>query len=603
MIFLLALLTFIIPLYSNASNEKVQINGIMYNLSSDRTAEVTYFGDDYLFLQNNYEGDVVIPKKVEYKGEWYGVTSLSEGAFYYSHGLKSISLPNNIIKIGDYAFSGCDNLKVVDLPNSVISLGSYAFTCCKNLSSLTIPDGIKTIGEGTFLGCDSLKSIIIPKSVENIGISSFEDCGSLERVELPQNIKSLGACVFKNCKNLKSLQLSGSFNQIGNEAFYGCIELEEITLPSTVFTIGEAAFEGDAMLNNVGLPANLVSLGNSVFKNCYKLSTINIPETTEAIGENAFSGCSNLVSITIPPKIKTIEDGTFYGCTNLVNVTFTEGLLSIGKLAFSDCRQIENVVFPEGLESILGAAFRYCSKLKNIQFPSTLSTIESEAFYGCMIESILAKASRVTAPKAFSDRTLAHAQLYVPTGKWADAVYNSDWYLFTNIKEVVFNRSELSSTRAYTLMRNDNFNYVIYDSFLEEVSLVYAFYNVDENSPYHSWQILQKNGEYYLYNIGSEKFVTIMDNGIFMLHDVETPIQINEIDNRLYLGAYKLTSWSFVPNENVKVAEMSSISMLNAPNNEIPTYYTISGTKAGYSHKGIIFTRTSDGKVRKSFVK
>ena len=89
------LLLFIVCLPLWAKAEKVQIDGIWYNLVEKalNTAEVTY-ADNY-----KYSDDVFIPSAIKYNGQTYEVTAIGEDAFYKCKNLKSINLPNSIKKL------------------------------------------------------------------------------------------------------------------------------------------------------------------------------------------------------------------------------------------------------------------------------------------------------------------------------------------------------------------------------------------------------------------------------------------------------------------------------------------------------------------------
>ena len=109
------------------------------------------------------------------------VTYIGEYAFKGS-GLTSITIPDNIISIGEHAFAWCNNLPSVTIGNSVTSIGEGAFYGCKNLTSITIPNSVTSIGERAFYWCTSLRSVTIPDSVTSIGSSTFSGCDSLTSV-------------------------------------------------------------------------------------------------------------------------------------------------------------------------------------------------------------------------------------------------------------------------------------------------------------------------------------------------------------------------------------------------------------------------------------
>ena len=105
------------------------VNGIAYNIKDNNEVEVTFGSQGY---GERYSGDITIPEKVEYNGKVYNVTSIGDLSFE-SCGITSISLPNSIKSIGDYAFNFCVKLISITLPSSLTTIGREAFHCCTGL--------------------------------------------------------------------------------------------------------------------------------------------------------------------------------------------------------------------------------------------------------------------------------------------------------------------------------------------------------------------------------------------------------------------------------------------------------------------------------------
>jgi hypothetical protein len=115
-----------------------KIDGICYQLSLSMTAVVSA-GDVY------YSGDVVIPATIEYKGDSYRVTGISEKAFASCEQLHSVVLPEGITSIPSRMCAWCYDLKSVTLPSTITTIGNEAFSNCTSLTSVTIPDGVEVI--------------------------------------------------------------------------------------------------------------------------------------------------------------------------------------------------------------------------------------------------------------------------------------------------------------------------------------------------------------------------------------------------------------------------------------------------------------------------
>ena len=64
----------------------------------------------------------------------------------------------------------------ITIPDSVTTIGEWAFSGCKSLTSVTIPDSVTRIGKGAFFNCNSLTSVTIGKSVSEIVNEAFKGC-------------------------------------------------------------------------------------------------------------------------------------------------------------------------------------------------------------------------------------------------------------------------------------------------------------------------------------------------------------------------------------------------------------------------------------------
>ena len=114
-----------------------------------------------------------------YKGRGY---SIHDCVFYERAELTSITIPDNVTGIGQYAFFGCSGLTSIIIPSSVTSIGEGAFTYCTGLTSVTILGKITSIETSEFSYCSGLTSITIPETVTNIGNSAFYRCTNLTSV-------------------------------------------------------------------------------------------------------------------------------------------------------------------------------------------------------------------------------------------------------------------------------------------------------------------------------------------------------------------------------------------------------------------------------------
>lgn len=192
------------------------------------------------------------------------------------------AVPNNVISIGDFAFSGCSHLTSVTIPESVLSIESYAFANCDSLKHVTLSNGLKSIGDNAFSQCYSLETINIPNSVNRIGHIVFYQCISLKNLAIPNSVTEMGVGCFASCTALKSILLSKNITSIHELTFFACNSLESIDLPEGVNTIERCAFQWCDSLTKITIPSSVNNIGDSAFIGCSMLDTIYYYATAPA---------------------------------------------------------------------------------------------------------------------------------------------------------------------------------------------------------------------------------------------------------------------------------------------------------------------------------
>lgn len=111
------------------------------------------FNEDYqieagrLIKYTGASKDVVIPDNVDI---------ITEKCFR-GMGITSVSMNNNVKKIGMAAFYDCKNLTNIRLSNSITEIPASCFVGCVSLVDINIPLSLKRIERGAFNGCLLLK--------------------------------------------------------------------------------------------------------------------------------------------------------------------------------------------------------------------------------------------------------------------------------------------------------------------------------------------------------------------------------------------------------------------------------------------------------------
>jgi len=105
------------------------------------------------------------------------MTVLEKGAFKTCQSITAITLPKNLVTIGEAALSSCANLSNITIPNSVTTIGKQAFQSCESFTKITIPAGVTKIDDYAFHYCTNLTSVTFATGSNivdaNFGVSAF----------------------------------------------------------------------------------------------------------------------------------------------------------------------------------------------------------------------------------------------------------------------------------------------------------------------------------------------------------------------------------------------------------------------------------------------
>ncbi len=138
-----------------------------YDTSADKAVVTEYTGSS---------SDVTIPSTLS----GCKVREIADEVFEFKH-VVSVSLPNTLQKIGQYAFYGSD-LTSITLPQNVTTVSPYAFAYCEDLQTLTIA-GAAQLDHASFWNCPSLTSVqVSDSSATKRDKIAFMECPNLTQV-------------------------------------------------------------------------------------------------------------------------------------------------------------------------------------------------------------------------------------------------------------------------------------------------------------------------------------------------------------------------------------------------------------------------------------
>ena len=340
----------------------------------------------------------------------------------------------SLTSIHNYAFSNCSNLTgSLTIPDPVIFIGNYAFYGCSGLTSLTVGNSMTSIGNYAFYGCSGFTEVRYMGDVAgwcNISFGSqysnplsyarklFINNELVTNLVIPETVTELKPYVFYGATCLTSLNISNSVTSIGDFAFYGCRNLKgSLIIPNSVTSIGSSAFRDcSGLTGSLTLSNSVTSIGGSAFYGCWGLTgSLIIPNSVISIGDWAFGHCSGLTgSLTIPNSVTSMGYRAFQGCSGLTgSLTISNSLTSINLSAF------------EGCSGLTGS----------LTIPSSVISIANNAFYGC--SGLTSMAIFAEMPPAMGTSVLSGISIdipmYVPCGSVAAYQNAQGWDSFSNI--------------------------------------------------------------------------------------------------------------------------------------------------------------------------
>ena len=270
--------------------------------------------------------------------------------YYTTSDGKTISPKMNNIVENKYE----DGQGIITFSDVVTEIPVHAFSGCWTMTSITLPENLTTIDDYAFVSCEFLKSITIPDKVTSIGYEAFQDCRSMTDVTLSESLTTIGDLAFAYCERLTNITIPDNVTTLGNTfgVFGGCKSLTSFS--------GKYATPDHRCLVKDGALLAFAQAG---------LMEYTIPDGVTTIGANVFFRCRNLTRLTIPNGVETIAYQAFYECTGLTKIILPESITTIGEGAFNRCSGLTDVYCKPATPPTLGSSVFSSTSVASIHVP------------------------------------------------------------------------------------------------------------------------------------------------------------------------------------------------------------------------------------------
>ena len=382
----------------------------------------------FLYLDNcllGYKGDSPAGEIVIENG----TRLVANSAFYSCSGITSVTIPNSVTGIGEYAFRGLNTIhsyiqnpfKLVSnafgygekysinlyVPKETISLYRENWNAFENIYEW---DGTKPENIIVFSSSEIEKLCMDNWDANNDGFFTKEEAAAV--TDIGQVFQKMKTTTFEELKYFTGL------TTISNNAFKDCTFLTKITIPQNVTSVDNTAFSGCNKLTTiVSLIQTPFSLDPSTFSD-YSYKSLFVPKGTLSLYQEQWSSFpyiyegdgtrpNNAIAF-VDPLVERIcvnnwdtdQDGflssseaaavtdlgtTFSSkastITSFDELEYFTGLESIPARAFYNCEELKSVIIPEGVTSIGESAFYNCESLFSLTIPKSLMSIGNYAFH------------------------------------------------------------------------------------------------------------------------------------------------------------------------------------------------------------------------------
>ena len=311
------------------------------------------------------------------------LATIGSSAFEYCSRLTKIVLPANLSSLGNNAFRLCTGVTSITLSNTCKTIPSSAFAHTQ-ISSVTIPDAVEEIGDYAFYNCRKLTKVNFGtnSNLTRIHYEAFYDCAALPSFTCPAALQYIDGYAFYNCVALGTVTFNAALRGISYNAFMYCRSLKEVDFPAGLEYIDSNSFNGCTSLETVKTNG-LQTIGNSSFKDCTALKSVYFGDGLKRINNEAFYNTPNLTNFYDVPQRQIYLEDRCLDASGWFSKQ-DDGVVYFGGNSYAVKGGIENAVIKDGTVLIDNRTFKASTGVKSVHIPSTVKDIDfKDVFDAC----------------------------------------------------------------------------------------------------------------------------------------------------------------------------------------------------------------------------
>ncbi|MGN1166537.1 MAG: leucine-rich repeat protein [Lachnospiraceae bacterium] len=365
---------------------------------------------------------------------------------FYGNNLKTLELPEGVIRVGTNAFAG-NQLLSVSIPQTMWWINAGAFS--KNqITTIDFPEtcDFKLNVDSQAFASNQIKAVQLPVRTEKLNRYTFMINPGMEEVDesAPSSWKKGGVVYMYADPSVAEEAYVDHTENTGTHLSYAQKLITDEVMPETLkpwgtedFTYSEdgAAITGlseagaakravnpTMIMPDKGTDGTVITaIADGAGTNTYgtfgaenePITTVVLPKYLESIGSFAFRN-SGVESVIFPNTLKTIGISAFL-MNSLTEVILPDSVTSVGGGAFATNPTIEKVKISAGMTEIpatfVGNTSTYAENFTEIEIPDGITLIGSNAFAGNSFTSVDIPASVTKIDSKAFMQTSAHRTL------------------------------------------------------------------------------------------------------------------------------------------------------------------------------------------------